>query len=538
MNKLLIVLLTLLLNVQQAFALNVDEFMDKHIAPVSDAVASWIFVPIKLGSSEVPLIIFWVLAAGIFFTIFFRGISIWGLKHAVDVVAKPTDKSGDGNGEVSSFQALATALSGTIGIGSIAGVAISISIGGPGAAFWIFAGAILGMSIKFIEASLAVKYRRFNLDGTVSGGPMHYIAHGLTRKKMRWLGQPLSVLFAILCIGGGITGGNMIQINQTAHQIIFITGGEHSIFHGFAWVLGTIAAILIGLVVMGGIKGIAKVTTVLTPTMCALYIISGLIVILANFANIPSALALIVKEAFHPTAVAGGVFGVIILGLRRSVQSNEAGTGAAAIVYAAAQTKEHISQGFIALLETFLTGVLCLFTSFAIVFSGVLENTKIGEISGIELASNAFQSVISFFPIILSIIAVLFAMSTLISWAYYGQKAWTFLLGEGKKRVMAFNLIYCLFIIIGSAMNVQSIIDITDAMMIAMCVPNIIALYILCPEIKNDLKQYCSKYGIGKWIVPDWIKSVAPVAPAIVETTSSPIAKEISTNKTTEEDIA
>ena len=396
---------------------------------------------------------------------------------------------------------MATALSGTIGIGSIAGVAISISIGGPGAAFWIFFGAILGMSIKFVEATLAVKYRRFNLDGSISGGPMHYIAHGLTRKNMRWLGQPLSVVFAILCIGGGITGGNMIQINQTAHQIIFITGGEHSIFHGFTWVIGLIVAILIGMVVMGGIKSIAKVTTVLTPTMCALYIISGLIVIGANFMNIPHALALIVREAFHPTAVAGGVFGTIIIGLRRSVQSNEAGTGAAAIVYATAQTKEPISQGFVALLETFLTGVLCLFTSFAIVFSGVLDHTTIGKISGIELASNAFQSVIPFFPIILSIIAVLFALSTLISWAYYGQKAWTFLMGEGKKRVLTFNLIYCLFIIIGSCMNVQSIIDITDAMMISMCVPNIIVLYILCKDVKVDLKAYCKKYAIAqKWI--------------------------------------
>ena len=353
------------------------------------------------------------------------------------------------------------------------------------------------MSIKFVEATLAVKYRRFNEDGSVSGGPMHYIAHGLTRKKMRWLGQPLSVLFAILCIGGGITGGNMIQINQTAHQIIFITGGENSFFHGYAWILGLTAAILIGMVIVGGIKGIAKVTTILTPTMCALYIIAGTIVILANFIHIPSALALIIREAFHPTAVAGGVIGTIIIGLRRSVQSNEAGTGAAAIVYAAAQTKEPVSQGFVALLETFLTGVLCLFTSFAIVFSGACTHAS-KEISGIELASNAFQSVIPFFPVILSIIAVLFAMSTLISWAYYGQKAWTFLFGEGKKRVLAFNLIYCMFIIIGSVMNVKSIVEITDAMMIAMCVPNIIVLYILCPEIKKDLKEYCKKYNICK----------------------------------------
>ena len=495
MTRFLMTIFALFMGIQSVFA-SVDEFIDKNIAPISDAVADVIFFPVSIAGGQVPAIILWVLAAGFFFTIYFKGIAIWGFKHAIDNVTAKPEKTEGGCGEVSSFQALATALSGTIGIGSIAGVAISISIGGPGAAFWIFFGAILGMSIKFIEASLAVKYRRFNPDGSVSGGPMHYIAHGLTRKKMRWLGQPLSVIFAILCIGGGITGGNMIQINQTAHQIIFITGGESSIFSGAAWVLGLIAAILIGLVVMGGIKSIAKVTTFLTPTMCALYIISGLIVILANFTNIPSAIALIIREAFHPTAVAGGVFGTIIIGLRRSVQSNEAGTGAAAIVYATAQTKEPISQGFVALLETFLTGVLCLFTSFAIVFSGACT-TATKEISGIELASNAFQSVIPFFPVILSIIAVLFAMSTLISWAYYGQKAWTFLLGEGKKRVVAFNIIYCLFIIIGSAMNVKSIIDITDAMMVAMCVPNIIVLYILAPEIKRDLKDYLKRHNMN-----------------------------------------
>ena len=496
MSKFLAVVLTMFASIQCANAMNVDAFVDKHIAPVTDAIADVIFYQINFFGSKVPLIIFWILIAGIFFTIYFKGICVWGFKHAIDVVSKPAEKSGDGCGEVSSFQALATALSGTIGIGSIAGVAISISIGGPGAAFWIFAGALLGMSIKFVEAALAVKYRRFNSDSSVSGGPMHYIAHGLTRKKLRWLGQPLSVLFAILCIGGGITGGNMIQINQTAHQVVFITGGENSFLVGSTWVFGLIVAILIWLVTVGGIKSIAKVTTVLTPTMCALYIISGLIVILANIMNIPSALALIIEEAFHPTAVAGGFFGIIIIGLRRSVQSNEAGTGAAAIVYATAQTKEPISQGFVALLETFLTGVLCLFTSFAIVFSGACTHAA-KQISGIELASNAFQSVIPFFPIILSIIAIMFALSTLISWAYYGQKAWTFLLGEGKKRALTFNFIYCVFIVIGSTMNVSSIINITDAMMLAMCVPNIIALYILCPEIKTDLIEYCKKNKIG-----------------------------------------
>ena len=497
MRKLLALVLTTILTMANANAMNVDEFMDKNIAPISDFIADIIFYKINLFGQQVPIIVFWILFAGIFFTIYFKGIAIWGFKHAIETVSKPAEKSENGCGEVSSLQALATALSGTIGIGSIAGVAISISIGGPGAAFWIFAGAILGMSIKFIEATLAVKYRRFNEDGSVSGGPMHYIAHGLTRRKMRWLGQPLSVLFAILCIGGGITGGNMIQINQSTHQFLFITGGTESFMHGSGWIFGLIIAILVGMVTVGGIKSIAKITTILVPTMCIMYIVSGLIVIFANILNIPSALALILREAFHPTAVAGGVFGTIIIGLRRSVQSNEAGTGAAAIVYATAQTKEPVSQGFVALLETFLTGVLCLFTSFAIIFSGACTHAA-KEISGIELASNAFQSVIPFFPIILSLIVIMFALSTLISWAYYGQKAWTFLFGEGKKRALAFNLIYCVFIVIGSVMNVKSVIEITDAMMIAMCVPNIIALYVLCPEIKKDLIEYCKKYNVCK----------------------------------------
>ena len=494
MRKYLLLMLTLLLNLQSAFAFNVDAFIDQKVAPITNYIASLVFYPIKICGYDVPIIIFWILFAGIFFTFYFRGVSIIGLKHSIDVLRQPAE-GGEGSGEVSSYHALATALSGTIGIGCIAGVAISISIGGPGASFWIFTGALLGMAIKFIEATLSVKYRRFNLDGSVSGGPMHYIAHGLTRKKMRKLGQFLSVVFAILCIGGGITGGNMIQINQSAHQLIFITGAEHSFLNGYTWVFGLVVAILIGLVIVGGIKSIAKVTAILVPTMCIMYIVSGLIVIFANIMNIPSAIVLILKEAFHPTAVAGGVFGTIIIGLRRSVQSNEAGTGAAAIVYATAKTKEPISQGFVALIETFLTGLLCLFTSFAIIFSGTC-NTATAEISGIELASNAFKSVIPFFPYILSLIAIMFAISTLISWAYYGQKAWTFLLGEGKKRVLTFNIIYCIFIVIGSAMNVRSVIDITDAMMMAMTIPNIIVLFILAPEIKKDLKEYCKRHNL------------------------------------------
>ena len=484
MKRIFWLLSVIIMSIQGAFAFDVNQFMDDNLAPCLNGIASVIFTPVPtfgieaLKNIHVPFVIFWILIAGIFFTIYFKGISIWGLKHAVEQLIKP--KNNEDSGDVSSFQALATALSGTIGIGSIAGVALSISVGGPGAAFWIFVGALLGMSIKFAEATLAIRYRKFNLDGSVSGGPMHYIAHGLTRKGMRWLGQPLSVIFAIICIAGGITGGNMIQINQTAEQIVQITGQTNSIFYGSTWIIGLIAAIIIGLVVVGGIKSIAKVTTVLTPSMCVLYILLGLIVIFYHFAAIPQAVVTIVKEAFMPKAIFGGaMFFVMVEGLKRSAQS-----------------KEPASQGFVALLETFLTGVLCVFTSLTIVLSGVLDKIPVGvghDIKGISIASDAFASVHGSFPIVLSFIAVLFAMSTLISWAYYGQKAWTFLFGEGRKRALFFNLLYCVFIVIGTCLSVEAVKNITDAMMIAMSIPNIITLYILAPDIKQEMTDYCKR---------------------------------------------
>ena len=503
-NKILFSLLALIFTAPQCFALNIDQTLEKHVAPISDKFASIVFFPIPFFGTEVPIIIFWIIIAGVFFTVYLRGIAIWGFKHAIDVLKKPADSDSEGDGEVSSFQALATALSGTIGMGSIAGAAIAISLGGPGAAFWIFVGAIFGMSLKFVEASLAVKYRRFNLDGSISGGPMHYMAHGLTRKKLRWLGQTLSVIFAILCIGGGLTGGNMIQINQTVAQIISISGSLGFNLTGQNWIIGLIVAVVVGLIIVGGIKSIAKVTEKIVPFMCALYIISGLIVICANFTQIPHALFVIVKQAFFPEAVAGGVFGTIIMGLRRSVQTNEAGTGSAPIAYATVKTKEPISQGFVSLIEPLLTGLLCMLTAFVIVITRTYQPG--GGISGVQLTSSAFESVISFFPYILVVIVVLFALSTIISWAYYGQKSWNFLFGEGKKRTLTFQLIYCTFIILGSVMSVTSVINITDAMMISMSIPNIITMYILAPEIKRDLCEYAKRNKIAWAFNKNWYK--------------------------------
>ncbi|MDR1167943.1 MAG: alanine:cation symporter family protein [Heliobacteriaceae bacterium] len=508
MRKNLIVLLTLLFNTQYAHAFNIDTFMDTHLAPVSDKIAGLIFYPVTILGSSVPLIIFWILFAGIFFTFYLRGIAVWGFKHAVDILIKPADKSKD-TGEVSSFQALMTALSGTIGLGSIAGVAIAISMGGPGAAFWILAGSILGMSLKFVEAALAVKYRRFNPDGSISGGPMHYMAHGLTRKKLRWLGQPLSVIFAVLCICGGITGGNMIQINQATSQLVNVTGGEQSFLAGYNWVIGAIMAVVVGMIIIGGIKSIVKVTEKIVPLKMFVYIVSALIIIVLNFKLIPHATAIIIKQAFHPDAVYGGIFGAMIMGLRRSVQCNEAGTGSAPIAYATVQTSEPLTQGFVSLLEPFLTGVMCMLTAFAIVITGSY-NSHSAETSGIEMTSAALSTALPFFPKILAAIVLLYALSTLISWAYYGQKSWNFLVGEGRKRSLIFQSIYCAFVVVGSVLNVTSVINITDAMMIAMSIPNIIAMYILAPEIKNDLISYCQKYKVGRLVNKDWLAE-APV---------------------------
>lgn len=523
MKKFITFLMLLLCSVQSANAMNFDAFMDKHIAPVSNAVANIIFYPIKICGAEIPIIIFWILVAGLFFTIYLKGIPVWGFMHSIHSIVKPSKEQGandDGSGEVSSFQALMTALSGTIGMGSIAGVAIAISMGGPGAAFWVIVGSILGMSLKFVEAALAVKYRRFNLDGTISGGPMHYMAHGLTRKKLRWLGQPLAVIFAVLCICGGITGGNMIQINQAAHQFINVTGGEHSVLAHFHWIIGLLMAVVVGMIVIGGIKGIVKVTEKIVPLKIFVYLISAMAVILFNIKALPHACLIIVKEAFHPESIYGGVFVAMIMGLRRSVQTNEAGTGSAPIAYATVKTHEPISQGFVSLMEPFMTGFMCTLTAVTIVITGVYKQFA-GSTSGVEMTSSAIQSVIPFFPKLLAAIVLLYALSTLLAWAYYGQKSWNYLVGEGKKRTLTFQFIYCAFIVIGSVMNVTSVINITDAMMIAMSVPNIIAMYILAPEVKKDLKAYCQKYKVGKLVNRGWIAEAEtqpiPVPVEIIE---------------------
>lgn len=494
---------TFLCTCQSVFAFNLDAEIEKYVTPLSNKIAAVMFFPVTLFGAQVPIIILWILVAGIFFTFYFRGIAVWGLKHSFDLLKKP--KKDAAGGEISPLGALMTALSGTVGLGCIAGVAISISIGGPGAAFWIMFGAILGMTLKFAEVSLSLKYRRILPDGTIAGGPMHFIAHGLTRRKMRWLGQPLAVIFAYLCIGGAITGGNMVQINQTTRQIINIAGGENGILHGYNWLIGLICAILMGMIIIGGIKAITKVAMKAVPFMVYLYLVAGVVILIANWHNLPHAFYISMKEAFFPQSVAGGIIGIMIIGMRRSVQTNEAGTGSAPIAYATAQTDEPISQGFIALLEPFLTGLVCLLSAGIIISSGVYTHYTKG-VSGIELTSSAFAATFPWFPYVLSVVVILFALTTLISWAYYGQKAWNYIVGEGKKRTLVYQLFFLTFTVIGSVMNIKTIINLTDSMMLGMAVPNCLAMYLMSKELRGDLITYCKKYDVRAKFNNVWFK--------------------------------
>lgn len=498
--------LNLLLCTNKATAFSVDEAIEKYFAPFSDEFSDFIFAPITIFGAEVPILIFLMIATSIFCTFYLRGICIWGFKHALYQIFHKKDHDGH-KGEVSSFGALATALSGTIGLGNIAGVAIAISIGGPGAMFWMCFGAIFGMALKFCEVTLSLKYRKFNKDGSVSGGPMFYIEHGFAQKGYHKLGKTLAYIFALACLPGTVGGGCMLQTNQAAEQFILITGGENSFFNDHTWVFGFIVAFIIALVIVGGIKSIARVTSKVVPAMCILYLFAGLIIILTHFTQIPHAIYTIFHEAFFPNAIYGGIIGTIIIGLRRSIQSNEAGIGSSPIAYAAVKTNEPASQGFVSMIEPFLdTVVVCSMTAFVIILTGEYLNYTDG-ITGVQLTSSAFASVMPFFPYILALVIILFAISTILSWAYYGQKAWTFLVGEGKKRIKLYQFVFCLFIIIGSTMNIKSVIDFTDATYLVMAAPNLIAIFVMLKDIKTELIGYCKRHNLIFNMNKVWFKN-------------------------------
>jgi AGCS family alanine or glycine:cation symporter len=477
----------------------IDSQINEAIKPFADAVAGFIFSSFPIAGVATPFILIWLVAGATIFTIYFRFINIRGFKHGFELVrgdySDPTAA-----GEVTHFQALATALSGTVGLGNIAGVAVAVSLGGPGATFWMILAGLLGMSSKFVECTLGVKYRNEYTDGTVSGGPMYYLSKGLAERsdKLKSLGKVLAVLFAIFCIGGSFGGGNMFQANQSFKQVVAVTGGDVSWLADKGWLFGLVMAALVGLVIIGGIQSIARVTSKIVPFMAVVYVTAGLVIIFSNIDAVPAAFAAIFHGAFSPEGIAGGVVGVLIQGIRRAAFSNEAGVGSAAIAHSAVRTNRPVTEGFVALYEPFIdTVVVCTITALVIIVTGTWD-PSVDPSQGVALTSAAFGSSISWFPWVLTLAVVLFAFSTMISWSYYGLKAWTYMFGESMITDVVYKLMFLFFVVVGASMELGSVIEFSDAMIFAMAFPNMLGIYFLLPVVKKELNEYWAEYKAGK----------------------------------------
>jgi len=522
----------------------IDERIDAAFKPYADGWEAIVFFQAPLPEPfNLPIVLYLLIIGASFFTIAFGFVNFRRFPLALAVVrgkyddielagdpdheepqAEPSEvyvsEEGDvartikdegHHGEVNHFQALATAVSGTVGLGNIAGVAIAIGIGGPGATLWMIIAGLLGMSSKFVECTLGVKYRDIDKDGTVHGGPMYYLSRGLAELKLGPVGKVLAVIFAVFCIGGSFGGGNAFQANQATTQLTTMLG----IGSGGAarTVIGIVMAILVAVVIIGGIKRIARVTDKLVPLMAIIYVIASLIIIFAHFSEIPTAIGMIISGAFTPEAGIGGVAGVIIQGFRRAAFSNEAGAGSAAIAHSAVRTKYPASEGLVALLEPFIdTVVICTMTAIVIVlfnmqgdffqYGGVVDasgarNVMIdGQVvNGVDLTARAYNDVLPGFNFVLTIAIVLFAFSTMISWSYYGLQSWKYLFGRSKAADLSFKLLFCIFVVIGAAASLGSVLAFSDAMILAMVFPNMIGLFFLFPKVRGELNRYLKAIG-------------------------------------------
>ncbi|MDE0731651.1 MAG: alanine/glycine:cation symporter family protein [Gammaproteobacteria bacterium] len=496
-SKLLTVLLFSIVSLPSAAA-GIDATINAVMRPITNAVASFIFFEVSVFGSQLPLIILWLIGASVFFTFYFKFLNLRGFKHAFHLLRGDYSKPGNA-GELTHFQALATAVSGTVGIGNISSVAIVISIGGPGATFWLMLAGFLGMSTKFAECVVGVKYRKINPDGSISGGPMYYLEQGLKERNLAWLGKPMAYFYALSIVIGCMGIGNMFQSNQAFEQFVVVTGGSSSFFADKGWLFGGSLAAIVGIVIIGGIKSIARVTSKLVPFMAVTYIIGSLLVIFLNAERVPWAVSAIFIEAFNPAAIGGGMLGVMIMGFQRAVFSNEAGIGSAAIAHSTVKTDEPVTEGFVALLEPFIdTVVICTLTAL-VILTTVYEPEMAGNgMQGIELTSQAFGNTLSWSTVPLSIIAILFAFSTILSWSYYGLKGWTYLLGESKKAETVFKTIFCSFAALGCMIQLDAVLEFSDALVFVIALPNILGLYILAPIIKRELKSYQARLKTGE----------------------------------------
>ncbi|MGJ8662091.1 MAG: alanine/glycine:cation symporter family protein [Marinicella sp.] len=481
-----------------SLAEGIDEKINETVKPVFDVFTNLIFSKIPFfGGVEVPWVVIWLVVAATFFTIYFKFINLRSFRHGFALMRGKYDYS-NAPGEVSHFQALTTALSGTVGLGNIAGVAAAVGIGGAGATFWMIVCGFLGMSSKFVECTLGVKYRDILPNGHVHGGPMRYLTKGFAEKGMGGFGKVLAVIFAIMCVGGSLGGGNMFQVNQALEQVVSVTGGEGSFLANNGWVFGLVVAVLVGVTIIGGIKSIGNVTSKLVPFMGIIYVFAGLVVILMNYHHVPAAFGAIIDGAFSTQSAFGGLVGVLIVGFQRAAFSNEAGIGSASIAHSAVKTDHPVTEGLVALYEPFIdTVVVCTITALVIGVAGMIpEAPMTGQ--GIALTSAAFGSAISWFPYVLTVAAVLFAFSTMLAWSYYGLRAFNFLFGHGKAQDMTFNLMFLTFVVIGSSMSLSVVINFSDAMIFAMSIPNLIGLYFLAPVVKRELNAYMAKVKSGE----------------------------------------
>src|SRR5690554_895930 len=516
--------------------LSTSERIDLNFKKYTGWFVDGIFYEIPFFESfQIPWVLIVLIGGALYFTIYFKLINVTGFytavkvvmgkyedieKHGVDTLygdVTPNEQENlietirddSADGEVSHFQALTTALSATVGLGNIAGVAVALSIGGPGATFWMILAGILGMASKFAECTLGVKFRDVGPDGTVYGGPMYYLKKGLAQKGMGGLGKVLAVMFAIFVTGGSFGGGNMFQANQAAAQFVQLfdlQGTSASIRFGI------VMAIIVAFVIIGGIKRIAKVTEIIVPFMAGIYVLGALIILIANYNHIGDAFALIFEGAFSGLGIAGGLVGVMIQGIRRGAFSNEAGVGSAAIAHSAVRTKYPASEGIVALLEPFIdTVVICTMTALVIVITNFDNNiidygVEIKE--GVELTATAFDSVIPHFSVVLTFAVIMFAFSTMISWSYYGMQGWVYLFGRGKVTELIYKLLFCIFIWVGSAISLGSVIDFSDAMIFAMVVPNIIGVVLLTPVVRKELNRYMKAIRIKKEALDDGLEDL------------------------------
>ncbi|SHG37719.1 alanine or glycine:cation symporter, AGCS family [Salegentibacter echinorum] len=456
-----------------------------------------------IKKNKIPFIVMWLIVGSIFFTLRLGFVNIRGFRHSIDLARGKYDDP-NAPGTITHFQAMATAVSATVGLGNIAGVAVAVSLGGAGATFWMFLAGFFAMSLKFVECTLGVKYRFINSEGRIFGGPMNYLRYGLEKRKMKGLGKFLAALFAVLGVGASFGGGNMLQSNQAfkivSEQVPFLQG------YGF-W-FGVIFAILVGAVIIGGINSIARVTGKVVPFMAIVYVLGCAIVIGTNIENIGTAFSAIFNGALSADALKGGFIGVLIIGLQRAAFSSEAGVGSAAIAHSASKTNNPIADGFTSLVEPFIdTMVVCTMTALVLIFTGMHEVDGLG---GVELTSDAFGSVISWFPSVLAFAVFLFAFSTMVSWSYYGMRSWTYLFGKSKKSELVYKVMFLVFVVLGASVSLGAVLSFSDMMILAMSFPNIIGLYIMSSEVREDMAIYWDRLKTGGlYINPKFKKAKA-----------------------------